>query len=184
VWRAPARLRASRYGALGPEPSHGLPTVAHAEVGKRERRLARPAGLEPATPGLEGENRVAQPASSQELTKGAMPECHAASQSIVVRCAHRTRPPLSVELPFGAVTFNGPASSGCAHHRGVFLYTVTRTADHEARTCGGTHNAPRAGLARCPRSCRTTSGCPGRFGSGRSPPPRPTAIGNGVGSAV
>jgi hypothetical protein len=31
-----------------------LPTAAHAHVGKRERRLARPAGLEPATLGLEG----------------------------------------------------------------------------------------------------------------------------------
>ena len=31
---------------------HGLPTVAHAFVRKRERRLVRPAGLEPATPGL------------------------------------------------------------------------------------------------------------------------------------
>ena len=58
----PARLRdaadcarsSHRYGALGREPSRGLPTVAHAHVGKRKRRLARPAGLEPATLGLEG----------------------------------------------------------------------------------------------------------------------------------
>ena len=48
----PSLLRS--YGALGPEPSPGLPTVAHARVGRRERRLARPAGLEPATPGSGG----------------------------------------------------------------------------------------------------------------------------------
>jgi hypothetical protein len=36
----------ARFGALGPEPSRGLPTVAQL-VGKRERNLARPAGLEP-----------------------------------------------------------------------------------------------------------------------------------------
>ena len=40
-------------GALGPAPSRGLPTVAPAFVGKRERRLARPAGLEPAASDLE-----------------------------------------------------------------------------------------------------------------------------------
>jgi hypothetical protein len=50
----PAHLRAPRYGALGPAPSPGLPTEAHEFDGKGERRLARPAGLEPATPGLEG----------------------------------------------------------------------------------------------------------------------------------
>jgi hypothetical protein len=39
----PAHLRASRYGALGPEPSRGLPTVAHGPVGKvREGWRARP----------------------------------------------------------------------------------------------------------------------------------------------
>ena len=32
----PAHLRAARYGTLGPEPWSGLPTVAHAIVGKRE----------------------------------------------------------------------------------------------------------------------------------------------------
>jgi hypothetical protein len=31
-----ARLRAARYGG---QPSRGLPTVAHADVDKRERRL-------------------------------------------------------------------------------------------------------------------------------------------------
>jgi integrase len=42
--RAAFALRASAR-----QPSRGLPTVAHAYVGKRERRLTRPAGLEPAT---------------------------------------------------------------------------------------------------------------------------------------
>jgi hypothetical protein len=41
-------------------------------------KVARPAGLEPAAPGLEGEIRVAQPVSSHALTKDAMPGCHAA----------------------------------------------------------------------------------------------------------
>jgi hypothetical protein len=40
------RLRASRYGG---QPSPGLPTVAHARLGKRERRLERETGFEPAT---------------------------------------------------------------------------------------------------------------------------------------
>jgi integrase len=38
------RLRAARYGG---QPSRGLPTVAHAHVGKRERRLVRKRGFEP-----------------------------------------------------------------------------------------------------------------------------------------
>ena len=38
-------LRASRYG--GRQPSRGLPAVAHALVGKRERRLAEREGFEP-----------------------------------------------------------------------------------------------------------------------------------------
>jgi hypothetical protein len=37
-----AHLRAARYGG---QPSRGLPTVAHAHVGKRERRLEAPPGL-------------------------------------------------------------------------------------------------------------------------------------------
>jgi hypothetical protein len=44
---------APRSCSARPEPSRGLPTVAHVRV-TRERRLARPAGLEPATLGLEG----------------------------------------------------------------------------------------------------------------------------------
>ena len=39
-------LRPSGYGG---QPSRGLPTVAHATVAKRERRLERETGLEPAT---------------------------------------------------------------------------------------------------------------------------------------
>jgi hypothetical protein len=53
MWRARPAF-ALRASALGPAPSPSLPTGAHAFVGKRGRRLARPAGLEPATPGLEG----------------------------------------------------------------------------------------------------------------------------------
>ena len=37
-------LRAPRYGG---QPSRGLPTVARASVGKRERRLAERVGFEP-----------------------------------------------------------------------------------------------------------------------------------------
>ncbi len=44
----PARLRASRSGALG------WPASRSSRANTRERRLARPAGFEPATPGLEG----------------------------------------------------------------------------------------------------------------------------------
>ena len=51
----PAHLRAARFGALGPKLPPGLPTVAHARVVRRDRSLARPAGLEPAAPGLEGQ---------------------------------------------------------------------------------------------------------------------------------
>src|SRR5687768_15458319 len=40
----PSRPR--RYSG---QPSYGLPTVAHANVGKRERRLERETGFEPAT---------------------------------------------------------------------------------------------------------------------------------------
>ena len=46
----PARLRSMNmrnFGALGPAPSRGLPTVAHANVGKRERRLVPVRGFEP-----------------------------------------------------------------------------------------------------------------------------------------
>ena len=43
----PARLRSPSFGAVGPEPSHGLPTVAHALSWQGERRLVRPEGLEP-----------------------------------------------------------------------------------------------------------------------------------------
>jgi hypothetical protein len=39
--------------------------------------MARPAGLEPATPGLEGEIRMPEVARVQRLTMGAMPRCHA-----------------------------------------------------------------------------------------------------------
>jgi hypothetical protein len=41
------------------------------------RKLARPAGLEPATPGLEGEIPNAQNVGIQQLVQGAMPRCHA-----------------------------------------------------------------------------------------------------------
>src|SRR5688500_1642255 len=40
-------LRPSGYGG---QPSRGLPTVAHALVGKRERRLVGAGGIEPPTP--------------------------------------------------------------------------------------------------------------------------------------
>ena len=39
-------LRASRYGG---QPPRGLPTGAHALVGKRERRLVDQTGIEPVT---------------------------------------------------------------------------------------------------------------------------------------
>ena len=40
-------------------------------------------------------------------------------------------------------------------------------------THGRTHDRPRGALAQCLRACRTTNGCRGRSGSGRSlPPPR------------
>jgi hypothetical protein len=39
-------LRASRYGG---QPSRGLPTVAHALVGERERRVVDQTGVEPVT---------------------------------------------------------------------------------------------------------------------------------------
>src|SRR5688572_32189176 len=39
----------SRPRRFGGQPSRGLPTVAHAFVGKRERRLERETGFEPAT---------------------------------------------------------------------------------------------------------------------------------------
>jgi len=58
MWRARPTFALRATARLGPEPSRGLPTVAHGFVGKRERRWARPAGLEPATLGLEGEIRV------------------------------------------------------------------------------------------------------------------------------
>jgi hypothetical protein len=41
------------------------------------RRMARPAGLEPATPGLEGEIHMTQVMVLQYFTQGAMPRCHA-----------------------------------------------------------------------------------------------------------
>jgi hypothetical protein len=47
------------------------------------RREARPAGLEPATPGLEGEIPVIEPLHHQQLTPGAMPRCHADSPARV-----------------------------------------------------------------------------------------------------
>ena len=37
------------FASFGAQPSHGLPTVAHAIVGTRERRLERETGFEPAT---------------------------------------------------------------------------------------------------------------------------------------
>ena len=39
--------------------------------------VARPAGLEPATPGLEGEIPVREVAASQQVARGAMPRCRA-----------------------------------------------------------------------------------------------------------
>src|SRR5688500_11348657 len=39
----------SRQRRYGGQPSRGLPTEAHARVGKRERRLERETGFEPAT---------------------------------------------------------------------------------------------------------------------------------------
>src|SRR5687767_4865884 len=42
----------------------------------------RPAGLEPATPGLEGQSRNVEPASAQSLAAGAMPCCHAEHQHL------------------------------------------------------------------------------------------------------
>jgi hypothetical protein len=56
----PPRLRASRFGAPRASTFAWVATVAHTHVGKRERRLARPAGLEPAATGLEGRFYVRQ----------------------------------------------------------------------------------------------------------------------------
>ena len=42
-----------------------------------------------------------------------------------------------------------------------------------ARTPSGTRHRRRAGPGRCPPSCRSSNGCPGRCGSGRSPPRLP-----------
>ena len=41
------------FGSFGAQPSLGLPTVAHARVGKRERRLVENTGLEPVTSWLQ-----------------------------------------------------------------------------------------------------------------------------------
>jgi hypothetical protein len=68
----PARLRAPRYTALGWPASRGSHVI------HRELRLARPAGLEPATLGLEGEIRVTEVPRTQSVARGAMPRCHAA----------------------------------------------------------------------------------------------------------
>jgi hypothetical protein len=43
-WTRAVHLRATRYGG---QPLHGLPTVAHALVGKRERMVAEREGFEP-----------------------------------------------------------------------------------------------------------------------------------------
>ena len=57
---APPGARRKRSGppsllrSFGGQPSPGLPTVAHACVGRRERRLERETGIEPATNSLEG----------------------------------------------------------------------------------------------------------------------------------
>jgi hypothetical protein len=44
-------------------------------------KTGAPGRFEPATPGLEGETRVAELATHQSLTQGAMPRCHARSRS-------------------------------------------------------------------------------------------------------
>ena len=46
--------------------------------------LARPAGLEPATPGLEGEIHMPEIACVQQLTTGAVSRCHARKSSLLV----------------------------------------------------------------------------------------------------
>ena len=55
----------------------------------RIENVARPAGLEPATPGLEGEIRADKLSSHQQLTQGAMPGCHAVPRFARVEHASR-----------------------------------------------------------------------------------------------
>jgi hypothetical protein len=59
----------------------------------RIEKLARPAGFEPATLGLEGEIRVDKLSTDQLLTQGAMPGCHAVSR--FARLEHASRDILS-----------------------------------------------------------------------------------------
>jgi hypothetical protein len=43
---------------LACQPTFGLPTVAHAVIGKRERRLVRPEGFEPPAYGFEARRSI------------------------------------------------------------------------------------------------------------------------------
>jgi len=56
--------------------AHGSPAVAASEASDW-RRMVRPAGLEPATTGLEGQSPNVQPTRGQSIASGAMPRRHA-----------------------------------------------------------------------------------------------------------
>ena len=76
------RLSTGRWVAGGVEsavytPAAQIANEGRSRVSDNPQILARPAGLEPATPGLEGEIPQKKAAHLQQFTRGAMPECHA-----------------------------------------------------------------------------------------------------------
>ena len=115
---APARLPPSLLRSFGGQVAAvgcrrasertGLPAVARVVIAARERRLARPAGLEPATPGLEVPRKEATGGSVKPLPLILLPFCQTPDhprlpraatycQSFVSRLSPLEETPLSVD---------------------------------------------------------------------------------------